>query len=189
MKALLAILTLLSAALSFAAETNACTKITLEREYDFELLENPGRSWKNVTDTIGEKYPGLEGTYLYLPTNSHGVLQISNGENRGTLVIPGFDDFSEMEMRLTARCHSHPEEADSLTVGWIPEGGGATNTLAKLTVEPGFTTQAVSLSNAPQGASIILNHGGKKTHHRIIVDSIAFLKIHTPKLGFYLKIR
>lgn len=186
---ILAAVAAFSSILLLAAETDRFVRATVEREYDFDAFSNPGKSWKDITEKIGETYPGLTGTHLLLPTNSTGEIQISSGKERGTLVMPGFDDFSELTLSMTARRHTLPDEAKTVTVGWISPSGAETNDFASIELDTMMTESSVSLSAVPPGSSIVLNNGGKKTKHRVIVDRLAFIRRHVPKPGLFIRIR
>ena len=154
---------------------------------DFSKLENTGGSNKNYTGSISGIYPQYSGTLLYAPTGDIGVLQISTGSNKGTLVHKGLGEYGGKSARITAARYSGDGTCDSYSVFYVTESGdseivAATNVIAEVEITSEFTTAIVDLSAIPGGCDFeISNLDSAKSGRRIWIDSIDILSGYVPE--------
>ena len=139
--------------------------------YDF-IGFSADKSTVSVADELPEKCPGLSGTFVYAPTNSWGMIQLSSGSERGVLVHDGFPVYAGMEMRLVSRKYTGATEATRMNIAYV--AGDDTNDFAFIDHTYDFATNTVDLSSVPGGAKIVLNSSGNKTNHRVIIDDLEF---------------
>ena len=148
---------------------------------DFNGFSNyEGRS-KEIDDAFYEVYPELSGTKLYFPSNSTGQIQLSTSTDKGVLVHDGFDDYSDLTIRIVAKRYNHKDEYNTMSVSYAPKDGSSTNLIDNISLDYGFTTNHVMLSSVPQGSKLILNSEGNKTRHRVIIDELAFISGYIPE--------
>ena len=117
----------------------------------------------------------LRGDYLYVPARSQGEIQLSSGDNRGTLLFPVLDDYQGVSFICTAHHYAHTDEAKTMTIEAV--SGSVTNEVATLTLTTDYQQYEVSLENVEAGAQILINGGGKKTYHRILFKELGLCRI------------
>ena len=71
---------------------------------DFDNLSN-GKNSQECTSRITSAYPDLSGYRLYMPTNSSGIIQISNSENTGWLALAVRDSLTTAALAVSSRKH------------------------------------------------------------------------------------
>lgn len=148
-----------------------------ERKYDFDEFSNGGTT-SDQTDYILSVYRDLSGSSLYLPTNSTGQIQLSNSDTKGALLIPGFSSCANLLMVLSARHYNHAKEVKTLSVGYVQDGLVTDFATVELAAE--LAKYEIALDNVPDDAQIVLNNGGNKTCHRVILDEISFVRDYAP---------
>lgn len=148
---------------------------------DFNGFSNYEWRSKEIDDAFYEVYPELSGTKLYFPSNSTGQIQLSTSTDKGVLVHDGFDDYSDLTIRIVAKRYNHKDEYNTMSVSYAPKDGSSTNLIDNIALDYGFTTNHVMLSSVPQGSKLILNSEGNKTRHRVIIDELAFISGYIPE--------
>ena len=141
------------------AETNELHVYSLDK-----ISNDSGNPIQIDSISLGDHQ--LMGDYLYVPARSKGEVQLSTGENRGTLLFPAVDDYRGVSFICTAHYYSHKDEAKTMTVEAV--SGSETNQIATLTLTEDYQRYEVPLENVVPGAQILINGGGKKTNHRIL---------------------
>lgn len=166
------------------------------KSYDFnaEGFENKGKNDEITSTLLIESYPDFAGSsWIYLPTNSVGQIQISKSNEKGVLKHNGFENYDPFYVDMTLRKYSYVktteengvtttevhEDDDTMTIGY-EESAGKTNVLATVKLEKDFRREIISLKGFPANTPILFNATGNKTNHRVIIDEMKFIKNYSP---------
>lgn len=157
--------------------------------YDFNQYSNEGGSNQKL-DTFDGSYSDFAGsTFIYLPANTMGQIQISKSDEKGVLRHKGFENYAPFYVDMTLRKYFYVktteengvtttevhEDDDTMTIGYEgPEG--MTNVFATVNLEKEFQRQIIPLKDFPANTPILFNATGNKTNHRVIIDEIKFVK-------------
>lgn len=162
------------------------------KSYDFnaEGFENKGKNDEITNTLLVESYPDFAGSsWIYLPTNSVGQIQISKSDEKGVLKHNGFEDCGSLWVDMTVRKYftykvteengvteiKEHEDDDAMTIGY-EESAWKTNFLATVKLEKDFRREIISLKRFPANTPILFNATGNKTNHRVIIDEMKFIK-------------
>ena len=166
------------------------------KSYDFnaEGFENKGKSDEITNTLLVESYPDFAGSsWIYLPTNSVGQIQISKSDEKGVLKHNGFEDCDSLWVDMTVRKYftykvteengvteiKEHEDDDAMTIGY-EESAGKTNVLPTVKLEKDFRREIISLKGFPADTPILFNATGNKKNHRVIIDEMKFIKNYSP---------
>ena len=166
------------------------------KSYDFnaEGFENKGKNDEITNTLLVESYPDFAGSsWIYLPTNSVGQIQISKSDEKGVLKHNGFEDCGSLWVDMTARKYftykvteengvteiKEHEDDDAMTIGY-EESAGKTNFFATVNLEKEFQRQIIPLMGFPANTPILFNATGNKKNHRVIIDEMKFIKNYSP---------
>lgn len=166
------------------------------KSYDFnaEGFENKGKSDEITNTLLVESYPDFAGSsWIYLPTNSVGQIQISKSDEKGVLKHNGFEDCDSLWVDMTVRKYftykvteengvteiKEHEDDDAMTIGY-EESAGKTNVLPTVKLEKDFRREIIPLKGFPANTPILFNATGNKTNHRVIIDEMKFIKNYSP---------
>ena len=150
--------------------------------YTFNEYTNTNKKIK-TPESFEISYPKFLGsTFIYLPINSNGQIQISNADKKGVLVHKGFDDCANTYIDITAKKYSDSDEEDldTMTIGY-EESYGITNIIATIILTKNFNREIIPLKDVPQNTPILFNTTGRQAKHRIIIDNLAFTKNYIPE--------
>lgn len=165
--------------------------------FNFDSFANESGNPVDATALLFQSYPQLgHSSLVYLPARSSGAIQLSKYNECGVLAIDGLGDFAGLTLLAVLKRYNYDKEARVMSIGW-ESPGGATNLLCAASSSGGngqdtsstfylpladdFVREAVPLDGVPSGARLLLNvceprTANKKTHHRIIFDSIDFVR-------------
>lgn len=161
--------------------------------YDFNQYFNEGGSNQKL-DTFDGSYSDFAGsTFIYLPANTMGQIQISKSDEKGVLKHNGFEDCGSLCVDMTLRKYFYVktteengvtttevhEDYDAMTIGY-EESAGKTNVLATVKLEKDFRREIIPLKDFPANTPILFNATGNKTNHRVIIDEMKFIKNYSP---------
>ena len=161
--------------------------------YDFNQYFNEGGSNQKF-DTFDGSYSDFAGsTFIYLPANTMGQIQISKSDEKGVLRHKGFENYDPFYVDMTLRKYFYVktteengvttteehEDNGTMTIGYEgPEG--ITNDFATVNLEKEFQRQIIPLKGFPANTPILFNATGNKTNHRVIIDEMKFIKNYSP---------
>lgn len=166
------------------------------KSYDFnaEGFENKGKNDEITNTLLIESYPDFAGSsWIYLPTNSVGQIQISKSNEKGVLKHKGFENYNSLCVDMTVRKYftsketeenggtviKENEDDDTMTVGY-EYPAGTTNDFARVDLEKEFKREIIPLKDFPANTPILFNATGNKTNHRVIIDEMKFIKNYSP---------
>ena len=161
--------------------------------YDFNQYSNEGGSNQKL-DTFDGSYSDFAGsTFIYLPANTMGQIQISKSDEKGVLRHKGFENYDPFYVDMTLRKYFYVktteengvttteehEDNGTMTIGYEgPEG--ITNVFTTVNLEKEFQRQIIPLKGFPANTPILFNATGNKTNHRVIIDEMKFIKNYSP---------
>lgn len=161
--------------------------------YDFNQYFNEGGSNQKF-DTFDGSYSDFAGsTFIYLPANTMGQIQISKSDEKGVLRHKGFENYDPFYVDMTLRKYFYVktteengvttteehEDNGTMTIGYEgPEG--ITNVFKTVNLEKEFQRQIIPLKGFPANTPILFNATGNKTNHRVIIDEMKFIKKYSP---------
>ena len=154
--------------------------------YDFNAdgFENASDNDEISNNLLVESYPDFAGSsWIYMPTNSVGQIQISKGGEKGVLKHKGFEDCDSLSVDMTIRRYfnstSNEKETETMTIGYEkPEG--TTNVFTTVNLEKDFKREIIPLKGFPANKPILFNATGNKKNHRVIIDEMKFIKNYSP---------
>lgn len=154
--------------------------------YDFNAdgFENASDNDEISNNLLVESYPDFAGSsWIYLPTNSVGQIQISKRGEKGVLKHKGFEDCDSLWVDMTIRRYfnstSNEKETETMTIGY-KEPEGTTNVFTTVKLEKDFKREIIPLKGFPANTPILFNATGNKTNHRVIIDEMKFVKNYSP---------
>ena len=166
------------------------------KSYDFnaEGFENKGKNDEITSALLIESYPDFAGSsWIYLPTNSVGQIQISKSNEKGVLKHNGFENYDPFYVDMMVRKYFYVktteengvttteehEDDDTMTIGYEgPEG--MSNVFATVNLEKDFKREIIPLMGFPANTPILFNATGNKKNHRVIIDEMKFIKNYSP---------
>ncbi len=145
--------------------------------YDFSQLKTD-YAYRESADTISIIFNGrLHGSTLYLAKDKPGILQISNSDTHGVLLIKCPEKNAYSHLRI-AVCRPDNETKESFPLSWVQDA--MTNTFANITLTDSFVTNYIPLNAALGKDWLCLNAVDKKPGPRVLVSDIAFVTIKEP---------
>lgn len=146
--------------------------------HTFDEFSNNG-STGDRTDEIVAAYPDLEGSsYLALPTNSAGRIQISLAGKRGLLRHSAFYDYRSLWLSLTL-AKSKDADLGSTTVGFESTEGDLVK-VASIPLTTEMTRAVVALDEIDGGRPVVVNMDGRQENHRVVVEEMSFIRGYAP---------
>ncbi len=146
--------------------------------YDFSKLKTD-YAYRESSDSISLIFEGcLYGSTLYLAKDKPGVIQISNSETHGVLLIkcPVGKTYSHLRIAV---CRPDNETKDTFPLSWVQNA--ETNTFENITLTDSLITNYVPLNAALNKEWLCLNAVTTKSGPRVFVSDIAFVTIKEPE--------
>ena len=147
---------------------------------DFDNLSN-GKNSQECTSRITSAYPELSGYRLYMPTNSSGIIQISNSENTGWLALAVHDSLTTAALAVSSR--KHPKTAKKTMLEISLATGSATNAIASISPGMDFATNVFEIGEIAADSSILLSAipvPANTGDRRIQIDEITLFGNYSP---------
>ena len=148
---------------------------------DFESAVNTGAASKEIKD-IPAAFPSMDGTKVYVPPATNGLVQIGSRDKAGWLVLAGWPAEEGRAVRFRAmRCHSS-DEGTVMPLLWTD--GIATNGFSSVVLGDEMADYEVPLDSVPAGSFVLLHSTTNRTtasraNGRVWLDSVSIVGGYT----------
>lgn len=150
----------------------SCAKIM----EDFGAAANAGGNPVQIEE-IGSLFASLDGSRVYVPAHTNGLVQIGTGSKAGWLALSGCAVENGDALIFRAQRYLHNEEGRVMSLYWTD--GVQTNSFDSVTLCDEMTDYEVPLAEVPEGACVMLR-STKSTNGRVWLDSVAVVSGYRP---------
>lgn len=146
--------------------------------YDLSKLQTD-YAYRESSAFISLTFDGrLQGRTLYLARDKPGILQISNSDTPGILLIQCPKEKTYTHLRLSV-CRSNERDKVETSLSWVQ--GAETNIFEHIKLTDSFKTNYIPIDAALNKDWLCLNAASTKSNSRVLISDIAFVTIKEPE--------
>ncbi len=150
-------------------------------EQTFNSQANENKSAKNIDkDLVSRLGEGWEGTLVYLPAQSDGVVQIGNSSTRGALLTPEIKPLEGVEQTLLIRARRCPSKNKGALMPIDLVRAETTNTVTVFTLTDEWMYHAASLKDLIAGDRLLFHSMTNGSERRAWIDSVQIVSGYAP---------
>ena len=151
---------------------------------DFSAAVNETGNTTEIHD-ISSIFPSFDGTKVYIPAHTNGLVQIGTGDKAGYIALRSCYIDAGSALRFRAKRYTHEDEGSVMPLLWAC--GGETNSFAAVELRDEMADYEVPLSGVPAGSAVVLHSTTNRSttssaHGRVWLDSVSVVSGYVPAL-------
>ncbi len=148
---------------------------------NFDALTNANKTAKKIDDELVFRLgTDWDGTLVYVPARSEGIVQVGNGSSEGWLLTPAWTGpvMADPTLLVCARRYPHEKEGTRMPIDLVR--GDTTNAVAEFTLTDVWTYYAAPLTDFAIGDRLLLHSLANGRGKRALIDSVQIVSGYVP---------